>query len=186
MTETTSTAALPASASASTAQLPTAAGTWQLDPKSTTIEFHTKAMWGMRAVKGTFRAISGTGAVAHQSAISGDLVVDATSIDTQNKRRDKHLRGADFFDVTKYPTLTFTASEVTPTGDGTLNIKGALHIKDQSQTIEFVATPAYTSPDRVTLNAEATIDRSRWGMSWKMAGAWLVNRVVVGAQFVRS
>jgi len=178
MTESASTAVLAAPA--------TAAGTWQLDPESTTIEFHTKAMWGMRSVKGTFGAVSGTGVLGDQGAISGDLVVDATSIDTKNKRRDKHLRGADFFDVSKYPTLTFTASEVTPSDDGALKIKGALRIKDQSQTIEFVATPTYPTPDRVTLNGEATIDRSKWGMSWKMGGAWLVNRAVVGAQFVRS
>jgi polyisoprenoid-binding protein YceI len=164
----------------------TAAGRWQLDAESTTIEFHTKAMWGMRSVKGTFSALSGTGIVGDQGAITGELVVNATSIDTRNKRRDKHLRGADFFDVSKYPTLTFTASEVTPSDDGALKIKGALRIKDQSQTIEFLATPTYHSPDRATLNGEATIDRSRWGMSWKMGGAWLVNRVVVSAQFVRS
>jgi YceI-like domain len=124
--------------------------------------------------------------VGDQGAIAGELVVDATSIDTKNKRRDKHLRGADFFDVSKYPTFSFSASEVVPSGDGTLRIKGALHIKDQSQTIELVATPSYSSPDRVTVNGEATIDRSSWGMTWKMGGAWLVNRVVIGAQFVRS
>lgn len=178
MTESTSTATLPAPA--------TAAGRWQLDPKSTTIEFHTKAMWGLARVMGTFGALSGSGVVGDQGAIAGELVVDATSIDTKNKRRDKHLRGADFFDVSKYPTFSFSASEVVPSGDGTLKIKGALRIKDQSQTIELVATPSYSSPDRVTVNGEATIDRSRWGMTWKMGGAWLVNRVVVGAQFVRS
>ncbi len=188
MTETAPTAVLagPDGASAATAVLPTTTGTWRLDPSATTIEFHTKAMWGMAKVRGTFAPVSGTGVVGDQGSISGELVVDASSIDTRNKRRDKHLRGADFFDVSRYPTLAFTASEVTPSGDGTLRIKGALHIKDRSQTIDFVAVPTQTSPDRVTLHAEASIDRSRWGMTWKMAGAWLVNRVVVGAQFVRS
>ena len=178
MTETASTAVPAAPA--------TTAATWHLDPTSTTIEFHTKAMWGMAKVNGTFSAMSGSGVVGDQGAIAGELVVDATSIDTKNKRRDKHLRGADFFEVSKYPTFSFSASEVIPSGDGTLKIKGALRIKDQAQTIELVATPSYASPDRVTLNGEATIDRSRWGMTWKMGGAWLVNRVVVGAQFVRS
>jgi polyisoprenoid-binding protein YceI len=178
MTESDSTAIL--------ADPSTPAGTWQLDPKSTTIEFHTKAMWGMAKVHGTFSAVSGSGVAGDQGATAGELVVDATSIDTRNKRRDKHLRSADFFDVSKYPTFSFSASELTPSDDGTLKIKGALRIKDQSQTIEFVATPSYASPDRVTLNGEATIDRSRWGMTWKMGGAWFVNRVVVGAQFVRS
>jgi len=188
MTETGSTALLDTAAgtSAWTALLATAAGTWRLDPASTTIEFHTKAIFGLAKVKGTFSAVSGTGVVGDQGAISGELLMDATSIDTKNKRRDKHLRGADFFDVSRYPTFTFTASEVTPSHDGTLNIKGALRIKDQSRTIELVAIPANPASDRVTLHAEATIDRSKWGMTWKMGGAWLVNRVVVSAQFIRS
>jgi polyisoprenoid-binding protein YceI len=188
MTESASTAviATPAGTPAAAAPLATAAGAWRLDPASTTVEFHTKAMWGLAKVKGTFSAVSGSGVAGDQVAVSGELVVDATSIDTKNKRRDKHLRGADFFEVSKYPTFTFTASEVTISDDGTLNVKGALRIKDQSQTIDFVAVPTQTSPDRVSLRAEATIDRSRWGMTWKMGGAWLVNRVVVSAQFIRS
>jgi polyisoprenoid-binding protein YceI len=187
MTEPASPVLIPTgSAPASNAPLATAAGTWQLDPKGTTIEFHTKAMWGMRKVVGTFSAVSGTGVVAQHGAISGELLVDATSIDTKNKRRDKHLRGADFFDVSRYPTLLFTASEVAPSDGGTLRVKGSLRIKDQSQTLELFALPIQDSPERVTLNAEATIDRSKWGMSWKMGGAWLVNRVVVSAQFIRS
>jgi polyisoprenoid-binding protein YceI len=186
MTESASTALLPtASEHASSAPLAASAGRWQLDPANTTIEFHTKAIFGLANVKGTFAVLSGSGVVGDGGDLSGELVVDATSIDTKNKRRDTHLRGADFFDVSKYPTCTFTTTEVTPSGDGTLKIKGALHIKDQSRTIEIVATPANPSSDRVTLHAEASIDRSRWGMTWKMAGAWLVNRVVVDAQFVR-
>ena len=187
MTESASTVLHPtASEHASSASLSNSAGRWRLDPARTTIEFHTKAIFGLANVKGTFAAVSGTGVVGDEGAISGELVMDATSIDTKNKRRDKHLRGADFFDASKYPTFTFTATEVAPSGDGTLKIKGALHIKDQSRTIELVATPTNPSSDRVTLHAEASIDRSRWGMTWKMGGAWLVNRVVVGAQFIRS
>jgi polyisoprenoid-binding protein YceI len=178
MTESTSTATLSAPA--------TTAGTWRLDPERTSIEFHSKAMWGMAKVKGTFRAVSGSGIVADEGALSGGLVVDANSIDTQNKRRDKHLRSDDFFDVSAYPTFSFTASEVTPAPDGTLNMTGALRIRDRSHPIDVIATTTSPSPDRVIVSAEATIDRSDWGMTWARMGAALVNRVVVVAQFVRS
>ena len=170
----------------STEVLATAAGTWQLDPTDTTIEFHTKAMWGLTKVHGTFRAVSGRGVVAEPGDLSGELVVDATSVDTKIKKRDDHLRSADFFDVSKYPTFTFTASEVTPSADGKLTIKGTLLIKDQSHPIELVGTTTSPSSDRVILSAEATIDRSQWGITWKKMGAGLVNQVVVVAQFVRS
>jgi polyisoprenoid-binding protein YceI len=169
----------------STELLATAAGSWQLDPTGTTIEFHTKAMWGLAKVHGTFRAVSGRGVVGEQGDISGELVVDATSVDTKTKRRDDHLRSADFFDVSKYPTFTFTASEVTPSADGRLSINGTLRVKDQSHPIELVATTSPSS-DRVIVNAETTIDRSQWGVNWKKMGAGLINQVVVVAQFVRS
>src|ERR1700693_1442394 len=100
MTESTSNSVLPAPV--------TTAGTWHLDPNRTTIEFHTKAVWGLAKVKGTFSAVSGSGVVGDRGTISGELVVDANSIDTRNKRRDKHLRSADFFDVSAYPTFSFT------------------------------------------------------------------------------
>jgi polyisoprenoid-binding protein YceI len=112
--------------------------------------------------------------------------VDANSIDTRNKRRDKHLRSADFFDVRAYPTFSFTASDVTPAPDGTLTMTGALRIRDRSHPIHVVATSTSPSPDRVTVRAESIIDRSTWGMTWTRMGARLVNRVVVVAQFVRS
>jgi polyisoprenoid-binding protein YceI len=178
MTESTSTA--------SAAPPVTTAGSWHLDPDSTTIEFHTNAVFGIAKVKGTFRAVSGSVVVGDQGTVSGELVVDANSIDTRNKRRDKHLRSVEFFDVRAYPTFSFTASEVTPAADGTLTMTGALRIRDRSHPIDVVATSTSLSPDRVTVTAESTIDRSKWGMTWARMGAALVNRVVVVAQFVRS
>jgi polyisoprenoid-binding protein YceI len=183
MTESASTTVL--AGAAPTDLLATTAGKWQLDPRSTTVEIHTEAIWGLAKVKGTFTAVSGAATVGDKGAISGELVVDAGSIDTGNKRRDKHLRSAEFFDVSNHPTLTFTASEVAPSADGTLKIKGSLRIRDQSQPIELIAVPANPSLDRVTLNAETTIDRSKWGMTWKK-GASFVNRVAVVAEFVRA
>jgi polyisoprenoid-binding protein YceI len=183
MTESASTALL--ADVASTDLLATASGTWRLDPASTTIEIHTTAIWGLSKVKGTFAAVSGTGTVGDDGSISGELTVDAASIDTANKRRDKHLRSAEFFDVSNHPTLTFTASEVARAVDGTLDITGTLRIRDHAEPIELVAVAANPSPDRVTLTAEATIDRSRWGMTWRK-GASMVNRIVVVAEFTRA
>jgi polyisoprenoid-binding protein YceI len=171
---------------ASTPLLATAVGTWQLDPDATTIEIHTKAMWGLAKVKGTFRAVSGSGVVGEGGAISGEIVVDPASINTKNKRRDEHLRSADFFEVSAYPTFSFRATEANASPDGTLTVKGDLLVKDQSHPVDFAATLTNTSPDHVTARAEATIDRSKWGMSWAKLGAGLVNRVIVDAQFNRS
>jgi polyisoprenoid-binding protein YceI len=160
-------------------------GTWQLEPKATTIEFHTTAMWGLAKVTGSMRAVQGSGAVGDDGAVAGELVLDAASIDTKIKRRDKHLRGRGFFDVSSYPTLTFTASEATLLPDGTVGIKGPLRIKDQSRSIELVATVTTPSAERIVLSGEVAIDRRQWGVSRAPLGAGLANRVVVVAQFAR-
>ena len=182
----TASASIPVLAdAASTDLLGTASGNWRLDPASTTIEFHTKAMWGLSKVRGTFAAVSGAGTLGDHNSISGELVIDAASVDTGNRRRDKHLRAAEFFDVSNYPTLAFTATEVAPSADGTLTIKGTLRVRDHSEPVELVAVPTAASPDRLIVTAETTIDRTKWGMRWAKMGAGLINRVVVVAQFVR-
>jgi polyisoprenoid-binding protein YceI len=170
----------------STAVLANVVGTWQLDPKATTIEFHTKAMWGLAKVKGTFSAVRGSGQVGDQGAVSGELVMDAKSVDTHNKKRDQHLRSADFFDVEHHPTFGFDATAVTAGPDGAATIKGSLRLKDQTHPIELTATSSQSTPDRLTVSAETTIDRSQWGVTWKKMGAGLINRVIVVAEFTRS
>ena len=81
-------------------------GTWTLDPNRSTIEFRTKAMW-ILTVNGTLRVTEGSGTVDGDGRVTGRLVVDANSIDTKNKRRDEHLRTADFFEVQNYPIMVF-------------------------------------------------------------------------------
>ena len=80
-----------------------------LDPDRTSIVFHTKAFW-VFPVKGTAKAIEGAGTVGADGSISGTLVIDAASIDTKLKRRDAHLRTADFFEVERFPAITFEAT----------------------------------------------------------------------------
>jgi polyisoprenoid-binding protein YceI len=84
-------------------------GKWMLDPDRTSIVFHTKAMWVFPA-KGTARAIEGVGTMGTDGGLSGSLVVDAASIDTKNRKRDAHLRTADFFEVETFPTINFEAT----------------------------------------------------------------------------
>lgn len=82
------------------------AGTWKLDPDRTSIEFHTRALWVIPA-KGTFRSLEGVGTVTADGSIAGTLVIDAASVDTKNKKRNAHLRTADFLEVESFPTITY-------------------------------------------------------------------------------
>jgi polyisoprenoid-binding protein YceI len=171
---------------AAAATLAELAGTWQLDPKNTCVEFHTTAMWGLAKVVGTVRAVKGGGVVGHDGEVSGELVLDASSIDTKIKRRDKHLRGRGFFDVGTYPNFTFTAFDASALNDETVSIKGSLRIKDQAHPIEFAADLSTPSAERIVLTAEVAVDRRQWGVSRAPMGAGVTSSVIIVAHFMRN
>ncbi len=162
-----------------------ATGDWRLDPAATTIELRTKAAWGLAKVKGSFDAIEGHGSVGEDGTLSGALVIDAKSVDTGVKRRDKHLRSGDFFEVDKHPTFTYVATGVSPDGEGRLKVSGTLTIKGQSRPLDLIATATEPAPGRAILTAEAEIDRRQWGITWAKMGAGVHNHLVVAAHFTR-
>jgi polyisoprenoid-binding protein YceI len=172
--------------STGTPSLSDAAGTWQLDQGATTVQIRTKAMWGLAKVKGTLKATEGTGTVSEDGAVTGRLVVDAASVDTKIKKRDDHLRGADFFEVEKFPSFTYEVTSVTPLDDGRFRVAGTLTVKDQTRPLELVASATQTSPDEAVLTTEAVIDRRDWGISWTKMGAGVQIAVWVAAHFNRA
>ena len=87
------------------------AGNWTLDPSRSTVSLRSKSMWGLAPVKGVFRQASGQGTVSPAGDVSGTVTVGAASIDTKNKKRDTHLRSADFFDSDTYPDITVTVDQ---------------------------------------------------------------------------
>src|ERR1700743_2531230 len=89
------------------------AGSWTLDAGRSEIGLKSKSMWGLVPVKGVFREVAGTGTVSASGEVTGTVTVAAASIDTKNKKRDDHLRSADFFDVGNTPAITFVAEQVT-------------------------------------------------------------------------
>ena len=159
-------------------------GNWVLDRERTSIEFHTKALWVFPA-KGTFRALEGTGTVTADGGISGSLVVDAASIDTKNKKRDTHLRTADFFEVEKFPTITYDVTSGRLVSPGTIELDGTLTVHGESRPLAVSANVG-DSAGSVTVTAEVDIDRSAWGLTLTPFGAGLKNKVVMSAQFRKA
>lgn len=163
---------------------PELAGAWTLDPARTSVTIHTKAMW-LLPVKGTARALEGGGTVAADGSVTGTLVIDAASIDTHNKKRDAHLRTADFFEVANHPTITFTATGARPSSSGKVALDGTLTMHGQTRPLTLLAEVAVTG-DSVTVTADADIDRNDWGVSWAKMGAGLKNQVAISAHFDRA
>ena len=115
----------------------TLTGEWVLDPRNSSIRLKSKSM-GVIPVKGIFREVSGSGTVSPDGMATGTLLVAAASIDTQNPRRDTHLRSADFFDSDSHPDISFTADDIRPSAQG-VAVTGALTIRGRTRPLSFDA-----------------------------------------------
>jgi polyisoprenoid-binding protein YceI len=129
--------------------------------------------------------VEGIATVGDDGGITGRLVVDATSLNTKNGKRDEHLRSADFFDVQKYPTIVFTAAEARPAHPGHVHLDGDLTVHGQTRPLTVPAEVVATD-DTATVSAEILLDRSNWGMTYTKKGSRLATRVVINAVFVKS
>ncbi len=148
------------------------AGTWEIDPSHSTVEFAVRHLM-VSKVKGRFTTVSGTVTVPEnplESVVRAS--VDVGSIHTGDAQRDGHLRTADFFEVDKYPTMEFVSTGVRPAGDGyVLSGRLTLHgvTRDIELDLEFHGTG--TGPDgrpRAGLTATGEIDRRDYGIDITM------------------
>jgi polyisoprenoid-binding protein YceI len=142
------------------------AGRWVLDPQASRVEFGVRHFWGAVTVRGWFQRLEGEAAVGPDGKISGQLIIDAGSLNTKNKQRDRHLRSADFFNVQDHPRVMVTVSRAELTHGAQLVAEGELEAAGVREPLSFIAEVVDASPDAVTLQAGLTVDRSRFGMTW--------------------
>jgi polyisoprenoid-binding protein YceI len=162
-------------------------GTWTLDSAGSSAEFHVKHFWGAITVHGRFDRLAGEGTVTPDGTVSGVIRLDAASLDTKQKKRDKHLRSADFFDVEHHPTINITVERLTPNTTGSLASQIHLEAAGRTQTINPTIEVVDAQPDAVTLRSEAAVDRTAFGMTWSPLGtAARQARGVVTARFTRA
>lgn len=160
-------------------------GTWTLDPARTSITFRTKAMWVL-PVKGAVRALEGGGTVGPDGSVQGTLVIDAKSIDTGTKKRDEHLRTADFLDTDHYPTMKFELTSARPLGGSRFALEGRFQVRDQTQPLSVTAEVTADGDTATVKGTVDDLDRRSWGVDWAKMGAGVHNQVEVTAVFRRS
>ena len=175
------------------------AGTWNVDPVHSVAEFKVKHMM-ISNVKGQFTSVKGS-LVLDESDLTrsrAEATIDATSINTREPDRDAHLKSADFFDVEKFPTLTFQSTKITRTGDGELAVDGDLTIHGVTRNVRFAVegpTPPGKDPwgnTRIGLAATTKINRKDFGLHWNAAletGGILVGEdvtITLDVQFVKA
>ncbi|HYJ27456.1 MAG TPA: YceI family protein [Nocardioides sp.] len=150
------------------------AGDYTLDASHTRVGFVARHAM-VTKVRGHFSQLEGTAHIdtAAPAGSKVDLTIDVASVDTGNPDRNGHLTSPDFFDAEKFPTITFTSTQVERDGD-TWNVTGDLTIKDVTKpvTIEFEQTGSAIDPfgnTRVGFEGEITVNRKDWGLAWNAA-----------------
>jgi polyisoprenoid-binding protein YceI len=154
---------------------------YRLDPSHSSAEFHVRNFWGLMTVKGHFGRIEGTYAPLTRPAAR--LTIDAASLDTKNRKRDEHLRSADFFDVERHPEISFIAV-AEPAGEGKLRLRGTLAIAGKEVPLELEANTRTEDAD-LEISAETEVDHRLLGMTWSPAGMLRgPSKLIVNARLV--
>ena len=151
------------------------AATYDIDPAHTRVEFAVKHMM-VSTVRGDFTKVSGTVTLDDKDLRKSSVhaTIEAASITTGVDKRDAHLRSPDFFDVTKFPTLTFKSTKVEKAKDGyTLHGELTMHGVTKPIVLE-VDAPATEVKDMMGTwkrgaTATATLNRKDFGLNWNKA-----------------
>ncbi|MEV6941483.1 YceI family protein [Streptomyces sp. NPDC051172] len=162
-------------------------GVWQLDAAASTVALRHKTMWGLVTVKGTFGAVGGQGEVQPDGSATGTLTLDAATLDTKNKKRDEHLRSADFFDTANHPEITFAVRSAKAGAGDTVEVSGQLTVRGISRPQTLTARLAGADADALTLDTEFTVDRGEFGLGWNQLGMIRgLTTVAATLRFVRT
>jgi len=159
---------------------------WKADAVHTNVTFTVTHML-VAEVSGRFKEFT-IALKQGKEDFSGSTVeatVKTASLSTDNETRDNHLRSDDFFNVEKYPAMTFTSTSFEKTGDDTYKITGDLTIRDVTKPVTFDAKLLGTVTDargtRVGFRATTEINRFDYGVKWDRTldtGGFIVSKNV--------
>ena len=144
----------------------TISGSWQLDPQRSSVEFRVGLFWGLATVKGHFDDYHGQLNPSANPAI--DLTIDAASLQTGNRRRDRHLRSADFFDTEDHPRVQFVSDSFELQGE-TLKVQGRLSARGRSIPIELDGQVRHVDGE-LEIEAATTAAQRELGMRLSLLG----------------
>jgi len=153
------------------------ASVWEIDPAHTSAQFAIRHLM-VSTVRGDFRKVSGKVNLDDQDVTKStvDATIDVASIDTGIAKRDDHLRSPDFFDVAKYPTMTFKSKKIQKgSDDGNYKITGDLTLRGVTKEVvldfEGNLKPVKSPQGKTLIGGMATtkINRKDFGLAWNAA-----------------
>ena len=146
--------------------------TWSIDPAHSHVEFAVKHLM-ISTVKGRFGGVRGTIRTDEADPARGqvEVEIDADSIDTKEAQRDAHLKSADFFDVEKFPKITFKSTQITDVDGDSFRLTGDLTIHGVTRPVTLDVTSEGRGKDpwggeRAGFSAKGKIKRSEFGLTW--------------------
>jgi polyisoprenoid-binding protein YceI len=155
--------------------LPAGAATssWKIDPQHTSAQFAVKHLM-ISTVRGEFHGVNGTVNWDDKDIAKStvDITIDATSVDTREPQRNAHLKSPDFFDVAKYPAITFKSKKVERAAPGKLKVTGDLTIRGITKEVTLdVEGPGAPIKDpwghqRTAIATTTKINRQDFGVKW--------------------
>lgn len=159
---------------------------WKVDKGHSNVKFTVTHMV-VSEVEGAFKNFEGT--VEHSKPDFSDakvnFTVDVASVDTDNERRDNHLKSDDFFNAEKYPQMKFESTSFEPAGGKNYKLKGNLTIRDVTRPVVFDVTYGgmLTNANRTKsgFKAKTTINRFDYNLKWDRAteaGSLVVDKEV--------
>ena len=152
------------------------AQSWTLDPAHSAASFAVRHMM-VSTVRGDLGKITGTAVfdLKQPAAGSVEATIDVTGINTREPGRDTHLKSADFFDVAKYPTMTFKSKKVEPVAGGGYKVTGDLTMKGVTKEVVLDVEPLrpvikdQRGASRTGTTATTKINRQDFGVNWSRA-----------------
>lgn len=152
------------------------ASTWSIDPEHSNVGFKVRHLM-VSNVRGNFEKFSGIVDLNDKDITKSkvNVSIDTNSINTNVQKRDAHLRSADFFDVARYPLMTFVSKKVIRSGMDRLTVTGDLTLHGITREVVLnVEGPSAESKDpwgniRKGATASATINRKDFGLNWNKA-----------------
>ena len=148
---------------------------WEIDATHSQATFSVKHMM-ISTVRGHFEVLSGKLHIEEEHPDNSwvEAEVDAASINTRDAKRDGHLRSPDFFDVEKYPKITFKSTKVTPTGNNEYRVTGNLTMHGVTKEETFHADYSGQVKDlyglqRAAFTVKGKINRKDFGLTWNVA-----------------
>ena len=143
---------------------------WDIDPLASSVTFKVRHLI-ISSTRGRFRIFSGH-VQLDEADLSKSVVqasVDVGSVDTEMRDRDDALRGRDFFDVGRFPSMTFASTSVTDRGRGRLRVSGELTLKSTRRPITLEVELAPPRGTRRRAKATAQLSRKEFKLVWGAA-----------------